>query len=217
MKYVVFTIDCISSKKMENVTEFLEQRVLKLNNDTLRNGSFLTDFKVLLGDEIQGVIKLDGEFVKNIRYIREAFYPIKVRLGIGIGDIENEENIEKKDPWKLNGSAFHNARDSIKYLSKHALFGKSGLSYLTSGSEAFDLLVNNQILLYDTILERWRDKTYEAVYLKEKYGSFRKLDKINGISSSAYTKRASVGNWSILEEFEKNIKIIIEEYKDLIE
>lgn len=50
MKYVVFTMDCISSKKVDNVTKFLEEKAYKLNNDQLRNQSFLTDFGVLVGD-----------------------------------------------------------------------------------------------------------------------------------------------------------------------
>lgn len=137
-------------------------------------------------------------------------------MGIGIGEIDGGLNSQVRDSWKLNGPAFHNARESVKYLSSHRLYGKRALSHLTSGNSQFDLLINNQIILYDTLLSRWSDKTYEAVYLKEKYGSLRKLDNINDISSSAYTKRANAGNWSILEEFEKNIRILVEEYKYLI-
>lgn len=209
MRYVVFTMDCISSKKVQDVTKLLEEKTKKLNNDEMRNSSFLTDFSVRIGDEIQGVLRYDGDFVKNVRYIREAFFPVKIRVGIGIGNIDGGITDGVKDSWKLNGSAFHNARESLEYLSHHNLYGKKPLSHLISGDSEFDLLINNQLLLYDTILSRWREKTYEAVYLKEKYGSLRKLDNLNDISASAYTKRANAGNWSILEEFEKNINHII--------
>lgn len=212
MKYIVFTIDCISSKKVQNVTEFLEERAERLNQNSLRNQFFVTDFKVLVGDEIQGVIQFKCDFVKHIRFIREAFLPVQLRIGIGIGEIDNLKNLELRDPWKLNGTAFHHARESLKFLLGHTSFANRGLSYLTSDDTKFDRLINNQIMLYDTLLDRWSDKTYEAITLKEQYGSFRKLDGLNNISSSAYTKRANAGNWSILETFETNIQKIIEEY-----
>lgn len=212
MKYIVFTMDCISSKKMAHVTEFLEQRAESFNNNPLRNQRAVTDMKVLVGDEIQVVYEYNCEFIKYIRYLREAFFPIQLRIGMGIGVIDNPRSLELRDPWKLNGSAFHNARASLKYIENQAFLGSRGLSYLTSDNPVFDRIINNQVMLYDTLLERWSDKTYEAISLKEQYGSFRKLDGINGISSSAYTKRANAGNWAILELFESNIVKIIEEY-----
>lgn len=212
MKYIVLTIDCISSKKVLDVTTHLELCANNLNNNSLRNEDFITDFHVRVGDEVQGVIRYNNDFVKKIRYVREAFYPLKVRIGIGIGYIDNELSLKYRDPWKLNGSAFHNARESIKYLSNHSLYSKKPLSYLISDDREFDNLINMQLLLYDTILSKWSEKTYEAVYLKEKYGSFRNLDNYNEISYSAYTKRANVGNWSVLEDFEKNSSHIIARY-----
>lgn len=210
MKYIVFTMDVIASKKVNNVTAILEEKALILSRNPERNTSFLTDVKVLVGDEIQVAMAYHTDFVKYIRYLREVFYPIRLRIGIGIGGIDNLENLEQRDPWKLNGSAFHHARKALDYLKNNHVLGSRALSYLSSDSPKFDQMINNQIMLYDTLLDSWSDKTYEAIALKEKYGSFRKLDGINDVSASAYTKRASVGNWVVLESFEKNIRDIIE-------
>jgi len=212
VKYMVFTLDCIDSQRMNNVTSFLEERASQFNMDPFRKSLFITDVKVLIGDEIQGVIEYSSDFIKIIRYLREAFLPIKVRIGIGIGDIDNPENLEFRDPWKLNGTAFYRARESLKYLMDNAALRKRGLSLINSGDAKFDLMINNQLLMYDTLLERWSDKTYESISLKEQYGSFRKLDGLNSISASAYTKRANAGNWVIIDRFETTLKQIIEAY-----
>ncbi len=212
MKYVVFTMDCISSKKIDKVTADIESRMEKLNKDLLRNKDIILGFKVLVGDEIQGLLAFNENLIANIRYVREAFYPIEVRIGIGIGEIDDESRLALGDPWKLNGQAFHFARKSLEDLSKHPLFYKTPQSRITSVDETFDRLMNNQLMLYDTILSRWSHKTYEAIYLMEKYGSFRKLDGYNHISSSAYTKRASAGHWSVLQIFEQETQEIIKAY-----
>jgi hypothetical protein len=212
VNYMVFTLDCIDSKRVKNVTAFLEERATQLSRNSSKNTLFITEFKVLVGDEIQGVIEYSSDFIKMIRYLREAIYPIKVRIGIGIGDIDNLENLEYRDPWKLNGSAFFRARESLKYLMENVALRKRGLSFVNSGDAKFDQMINNQLLMYDTLLERWSDKTYEAISLKEHYGSFRKLDGLNNVSASAYTKRANAGNWVIIERFESAFKQIIEAY-----
>lgn len=212
MKFIVFTMDCIASKKVNNATSTIELMAQKLSDNPLRNYRFITEVKVLVGDEIQVVMKYNTEFVKHIRFIREAFYPLRLRIGIGIGSIDNMENLVLRDPWKLNGSAFHYARQSLEFLKNNTSFGNRGLSYLCSENRHFDLVINSQIMLYDTLLDSWSDKTYEAIALKEQYGSFRKLDGINHISSSAYTKRASAGNWVVIDTFEHNIQQIVSEY-----
>ncbi len=212
MKYVVFTMDCISSKKINRVTEDLEARMEKLNRDPLRNKDLILGYKVLVGDEIQGLLAFNENLIANIRYVREAFYPIQVRIGIGIGAIDDESRLKLGDPWKLNGQAFHFARKSLEDLSNHPLFHKRPQSRITSEDELFDNLMNNQLMLYDTILSRWSDKTYEAIYLMEKFGSFRKLDGYNKISSSAYTKRAAAGHWSVLQLFENEVQELVKAY-----
>lgn len=202
MKYIIFTIDCISSKKVENVTQLIEEKINKMNNDLLRNNSFVSPFVVMRGDEIQGVLKYDKYFVRNIRYLREACFPIKIRIGIGTGDIDNEHSISFDNPWKLNGTAFHYARESLNFLSNHNLYSNKPMSYVTSCNNEFDLILNSQLLLYDALLDKWNKNTYEAVYLREKFGSFRSIISDEHISFSAYTRRASRGDWSIIEDFE---------------
>lgn len=209
MKYVTFTIDCVSSKKVGNVTEIIEGKLEKLNNDKLRNNSFVTPFIVMRGDEVQGVIKHDEYFIRNIRYLREAFYPIMIRIGIGIGNIDNEDSISLHNPWKLNGTAFHYAREAIEYLAGHNLYSKKPMSYVKSDNNELDLILNSQLLLYDALLNKWNENTYEAVYLKEKYGSFRAIKSDKNISYSAYTHRASRGEWSVIEDFEHKTSEIL--------
>lgn len=118
-------------------------------------------FMITLGDEFQGLLNCGRNVIKIIEEIEYSMYPIKIRFGIGIGDITTEINHDM--PLGADGPAYYNARDMIDSLK--ALKGKAS-EYnikIKSGSNE-DILLNTVFSLLYTVKNQWTDKQREIVH-----------------------------------------------------
>lgn len=112
--YFVITCDVINSKKIEKFDDKLKEKI-KILNDEIEN--IVVKFSSSRGDEIQGVLSYDKNIFRNIKILRRTLYPLKLRIGIGVGDME-KENIDYNNSWNMNGEIFYLARNSLLNISK---------------------------------------------------------------------------------------------------
>lgn len=198
--YCVISCDIINSKKIIDIDNILKNKIKDINEKYSEN-NFITKFTLSRGDEIQGVVKYDENIFSNIRKIRYALYPIKLRIGIGIGNI-GEINFENS--WEMNGEAFHNAREALEKISKE----KETTTYFY-GSEMERLeLLNSFYLLVDKIVEKWSEKSWEAAIIYEEEKTIRATaEKINIKEQSAAQRieTAKIKTILLAEEKIKNI------------
>lgn len=47
---------------------------------------------ITLGDEFQGLLNNPAYAIEIVKYIQRELYPVKLRFGIGIGEISTEIN-----------------------------------------------------------------------------------------------------------------------------
>ena len=107
----VITADVIGSRQArEQVTRLIDFLT------GLDHPLFLAGFSVSRGDELQGVCKGILEAAELIRCLRLACIPLKLKVGIGIGFLDT--GADSADPWKMNGSAFAEARKSLDSIKK---------------------------------------------------------------------------------------------------
>ena len=165
--YFAIIGDIVDSKKILNRNETQEKlnNILKaINIEYERN--IAAKFIITLGDEFQGLLSNPIHLFDIIDKIKFKMHPIKIRFGIGIGDIDTE--INKEMALGADGPAYHYARkmvDEIKILNKTNSKALYNTDIGVSSIYKHDIvnLINNNLCLCYFIEEKWTDKQRELI------------------------------------------------------
>ena len=117
MKYVAVMFDVIESRKYYDrydVQKILMESVNYLND--LYNCKIKKRVVSSAGDEFQGLfMDLQSAYI-YIRKLQMVIYPIKVRCGVGYGEIKYD--VEEWDSPAIDGEAYYLAREAITSLGR---------------------------------------------------------------------------------------------------
>ncbi|MDF2656407.1 MAG: hypothetical protein K0R19_2881 [Bacillota bacterium] len=165
--YIAIIGDIVASKKLKDRSEIQRKlnRVLSEINDRYAD-SISARFMITLGDEFQGLLT-DGEYVMEIiQTIQIRMYPVRIRIGLGIGRIETE--INHLMPYGADGSAYHHARKMIEELknaeNKNKTFDADIMIAADGGYSDLEILLNTILSLCTAIRQRWTERQREAAY-----------------------------------------------------
>ena len=115
MQYYAIIGDIKRSKKIENRCEIQEKLKKILDNvNSIYNNDISAKFLITLGDEFQGLLEITAPILEIIKYIQSEIYPIKLRFGVGIGNVSTLINHEAA--IGADGPAFYAAREMIEFL-----------------------------------------------------------------------------------------------------
>ena len=115
MQYYAIIGDIKRSKKIENRCEIQEKLKKILDNvNSIYNNDISAKFLITLGDEFQGLLEMTASILEIIKYIQREIYPIKLRFGVGIGNVSTLINHEAA--IGADGPAFYAAREMIEFL-----------------------------------------------------------------------------------------------------
>lgn len=115
MQYYAIIGDIKRSKKIENRCEIQEKLKKILDNvNSIYNNDISAKFLITLGDEFQGVLEITAPILEIIKHIQREIYPIKLRFGVGIGNVSTLINHEAA--IGADGPAFYAAREMIEFL-----------------------------------------------------------------------------------------------------
>ena len=198
--FAVITGDVIDSKKHPDSLE-----TLKENLNQIQAPGLYTPFNVSRGDELQAVcedLTLLPVIIRNLRYFCR---PLKVRLGIGIGRIDNPAS--SLNSWDMAGSAFIFARKALDLIKK----SKIPQTVLVSEDPFFDRVFNMVYSLADTIMNGWTPRQWEAV---QAYEAGRTLVKAAGELKIAWQnvqKRCQAAKWDVIKRVEEELVILFGE------
>lgn len=169
----------VNSKGIEDRNNFQIQ--LKILLESL-NDRFESDlagkFRITLGDEFQALLHNPAHLMVILDEISLSLAPIKVRFGIGLGELNTTSSILNDE--ELDGPAYWHAREALNRVSKNNLYGRA-LTYCLGGkSEDLSLNVLNSIFeLQDTLRLSWTDDQANIIeYLIKEYayGTFVQKD-----------------------------------------
>lgn len=186
--------DIINSKKIKNRDEvqIKLKSILNSINDEYKD-SIAANFIITLGDEFQGLLTSPEKLMEIIDKIRIEIYPIKIRFGIGIGEIVTE--INKEMAIGADGPAYHIARKMIDDLK---VSNKANSKISTSGNIKISLsnyniiieLINSNLNLCELIEDRWSEKQRELISkIIYKKISQREVAEEIGITQSSVQRR----------------------------
>lgn len=117
MKYAAVIFDIIDSRRYKE--RYDVQRILMESISYLNQVYGCTIKKEVVssaGDEFQGLFRdLQTAFL-YIRKLQLLIYPIKIRCGVGYGEIKYDE--KKWSSVSIDGNAYYLARDAISFIQK---------------------------------------------------------------------------------------------------
>lgn len=183
--YYAIIGDMINSKKLSHraeVQKSLKDALDRINEEF--NDYIASKFIITLGDEFQGLLYISDKIFDIIERIKMELYPVKIRFGIGYGELYTE--INKELSIGADGPAFYYARDMINEIKKNekSKMGKN-IEILFCSKSDFDGLINSNLALCSFIEKKWTKRQREIVadYLKNG-GNQKKAAERLGITQS---------------------------------
>lgn len=216
MNYIAIVGDIKESKKLEDRKK-IQLKIYNVLNQI--NQMFSADisarFIITLGDEFQGLLKEYGHLLDIIKFIQREMYPVKMRFGIGIGEISTV--IFHEAALGADGPAYYAARSMIeelreqeKKLKKHA----SDIQIDIYNTKDFETTQINIILsLMKVIEDEWTDNQRYTIWdMEQNGGSQEKCAKRMNTTQSTIARRLADGKYVI---YEKAKEIVNEALKRL--
>ena len=91
--YYAIIGDIKNSKEIDNRYEVQNKLKKILDDINLKyKADIKANFLITLGDEFQGLLNSPAFALEIVKYIQRELYPVKLRFGIGIGEISTAIN-----------------------------------------------------------------------------------------------------------------------------
>lgn len=194
--YIVITGDVIASKKHNNFIELFTDSIKEIKYPD----SLIHPFKIAKGDEMQAIFNSDLNISVFLRKLRNYIRPLKIRIGIGMGSIEDDNNIIS---WKSSGSAFEYSRDALEMIDQDRKFKTMFKSDLK-----IDELTNTIFLLLDSIEFSWSVTEWDAVHINES----KKLNNSIKEQDSSIEKFLKTAHFEEICYAERKLDLLIKSY-----
>lgn len=159
-RYIAIIGDLVDSRNIPSRAKFQKEfnRILR-NINVAYADSLSSKFNITIGDEFQGLLKDATNLSLILDTIVCELYPVKVRFGIGVGNISTE--IDPERSLGADGSAYWAAREAIIFIHENNDYGTSRIR-LSCAHEMDTKLINSSFAANGLILDGWR-RTQMAV------------------------------------------------------
>ena len=159
--YLALIADVIDSKMVQERFDLQKQLEKTLQTMNELFGEFIaSNFTLTLGDEFQGLLKVDAPVFQIIDTLRSELTPTQLRFGIGLGEIVTD--IDPLQRIGADGPAYWNARAAINLVHQKNDYGNTQI-YFSCGKEKQDFFVNALIASGEAIRSGWRGSQEEIL------------------------------------------------------
>lgn len=203
MNYIAIIGDIKGSKEIKNRGWIQEKLNTVLNHV---NETYYADisakFVITLGDEFQGLLKSKEHLLDIVKYIQREMYPVRLRFGIGLGEIST--NIFYEAAIGADGPAYYAARKMIEQLREQEKKLKkqaADIQISIHDTENFEIAEINIILALMKIIEDgWSEKQRFTIWdMAQNGGSQEECAKRMATTQSTVARRLADGNYLTYE------------------
>ncbi len=185
--------DVVASRRVQS--PFRMHSHLRRALDSIRdhNPSIASPYTLTLGDEFQAVYKSPEGLFHDLWCILAAMYPVRVRFSIGVGRLTT--GVNPMDALRMDGPAFHQAREGLDFLKKgsrriqHPLL--FGIFYLEHTDVCH--LFNDVLVLISQLCAEWKSNRWRVMMGLLHRHSRRRIASDMGVSSVAVHKNIRAG------------------------
>lgn len=210
MMYYAVIGDIKDSKKIINRYAVQEKlKVILKHINCIYKNEIAADFLITLGDEFQGLLRVTAPILPIIKYIQREMYPIRLRFGIGIGEMST--NINPEAAIGADGPAFYAARKGITNLHEQEKKLKrqaDDIQIVIYNQECFQITeINTMLSLVKVIEDGWTEKQRYTIWdMMDHRGSQAMCAERMQTSQSTIARRLADGNYIIYEKSMKTIE-----------
>lgn len=190
INYVAIIGDIKDSKKTNNRYQVQEKlkACLKTINMKYEN-QICSKFTITLGDEFQGLLHSAQDLLKIIQEIEFEIHPIRLRFGLGVGDITTQ--VIKENALGSDGPAYHYAREAIQVVHEQETKRSKYFTniYIKENNDLRIKLINMSLASYAYFFNQWGDDTVDTIRIIMEGKTQEEAAKQLKISQSAVVQR----------------------------
>lgn len=196
------------TKELNKVLQGLNQRY---------EGTMTAKFMTTINNEFQGIV-CKGEALLPILFeLKNQMHPWKLRLGVGVGEIEEESLSEMSITVK--GAGYEKAREALEYLrtlENRKQTGHADVRVESTENMGERLsLINTILVLLTTLEDSWSDRQREIIYHMMRYKEKQTgVAKRLGITQSTVQKSLTAGKYYVYEEAFQTLNRVFAEIED---
>lgn len=174
--YIAIIGDLIDSKNIEHRQEVQTHLLNTLDRiNSKYHQSIVSNFRITLGDEFEGLMSLNADWICIINELYFSMHPIKIRFGVGIGNISTP--IQTMNIQEMDGSAFHLARKAIEQLAKEKQKYHRNINYfkIYSCDQLKTKIMNNTLSLLSILYGSFTRRQVEVLhaYMNNEMNQFK--------------------------------------------
>ncbi len=196
--YITILGDIVESKSKKDrntIQKKLKQIIATIND--VYSSDIVAPFSIIYGDGIQGLLKVSENIMSVINDIEHEMYPVKLRFGIGVGQISTELST---NVYEVDGSCFHYARkmleEVVKNESKRNSFETNIMLYSGPENNEIDSLINTIYALAYAVKKRWTVRQVNIIKTYEKmHKSQIKTAQTLGVNKATVSKSLAASDY----------------------
>jgi len=204
--YAVLTADITDSRKIENFPSVRDQKLRPLAKSHLKRRLILSEYAVTAWDEFEGILTDVGNVPEVILDLRRYFYPMRLRIGIGLGEVSDPSGTPVNA--FAGGMAFERAREAIKALNGERNT-RARSTLIISDNEEFDAIVNTVYQLHDTLVDEIKPKQWAIINARLEEDGQESTARRVGLNKSLVSRLLKRGHYSVLIATKQVVRTII--------
>ncbi len=205
--------DIKDSRHLENRKEVQVhlQEILDRLNEKYKD-HIVSKFLITLGDEFQGLL-CGGEYILDmVNEIRMEMYPVRLRFGIGFGQITTD--IKSEMALGADGPGYYRAREAIELLKEREKKNRPVLAEiclrLDEKDQEKEVLLNTVFDLMYVVESGWTERQRETIWDMLLYGDGQQnTARRLSISQPTVQKALAAGSYYTYENALKNASKIL--------
>ena len=216
--FVAVIGDMKDSRHLENRKEVQVrlQGILDRLNEKYKD-EIVSRFLITLGDEFQGLLSSGKYILDMVNEIRMEMYPVRLRFGIGFGQITTD--IRTEMALGADGPGYYRAREAVELLKEREKKNRSALSELCLKMDEThrdkEILLNTVFDLMYVVESGWTDRQREVIWdmLLHGDGQQNTASRLD-ITQSTVQKTLAAGSYYTYESALKNASEILGDIQD---
>lgn len=215
--YIAIIGDIKASKKLKDRSEVQRNLNIVLNDINEKyKYEIYSKFTITLGDEFQGLLCSGKSIMPILSEIERRVYPIKIRIGVGIGGITTD--INRDISIGADGPGYYNARKAISFLKddeKRKQTNPADIRFeISDDFDELTLLLNTTLTLMTVIKEAWTERQREIIWdMLEHQDNQVEVAKRIGITQPTVQKSLSKGKYYAYKEAYDTIGQVFKEIR----
>jgi|SRR5579864_894835 len=206
--YAVLIADVMKSSTRTDIRGLLGKRLVAASRRHLRQKLIKLPYSITAGDEFQTIAAAPSLVPAIILDLRRTFRPLSLRIGIGLGHINDRIQPPVN---RLGGEAFQAARKAIDGIKSHSLFKFEVLTSFESPNEHFNETINLIYSLHDTLVLKITEKQWKTIEEFQNTPALERAAKRLKLDSSTVSRNLKRGYYWQLSETAKATASLIKQ------